>query len=131
MPEEMLSIPTARREPRDVSGTFITLAFLLVVSGLAIVGLACWWIFPRSPHPDRLTYPPPSYPAPSLQAAPHEDMVRFYRQELDRLTSTGWIDKAKGLAHIPIEQAMRDVANAGIEGWPAQGAPPGSAGGAR
>ncbi len=33
MPEEMISIPTARREPRDVSGLFITLAFLLLAIG--------------------------------------------------------------------------------------------------
>ncbi|MEO8714178.1 MAG: hypothetical protein ABI369_04115 [Acetobacteraceae bacterium] len=119
MAEEMLAIPTARREARDVSGLFITLAFLLVLSGLAIVGLLCWWIFPRAPHPDLVPYPIPSYPPPRLQAAPHEDMVRFYRREMERLNSVGWIDRSQGLAHIPIDQAMRMIAKQGIKDWPA------------
>lgn len=119
MPEEMMSIPTAQREPKDVTGWFIIGGFLLLVSTLAVVGLVCWWIFPRSPYIERVPYPPPEYPAPQLQGAPHEDMVRFYRQELDRLNSVGWIDKAKGLVHLPIDQAMRQVASEGIQGWPA------------
>ena len=32
---------------------------------------------------------------------------------------TGWIDKAHGIAHIPIADAMRLVAQEGIPGWPA------------
>jgi hypothetical protein len=121
MPEEMMSIPTARREAKDVSTLFIGLAFLLAVSSLAVVGLVCWWIFPRTPHTELLPYPVPSYPPPQLQASPHEDMVRFYRQELDRLNSFGWIDKSKGLVHIPVDQAMRQLASQGIRGWPTQG----------
>jgi hypothetical protein len=124
MPEEMMSIPTARREAKDVTHTFIALAFLLGVSLLAIVGLVCWWIFPHSPHTELLPYPVPTYPSPQLQASPHEDMVRFYRQELDRLNSFGWIDRSKGLVHIPIEQAMREVASQGLPGWPTQARAP-------
>lgn len=119
MPEKMLSIPTARRETRDVSGRFIALAFLLMVSGVATVALVAWWIFPRAPHSELLPYPTPSYPSPQLQASPHQDMVRFYRPEKARLNSYGWIDKSKGLVHIPIDQAMREVAGEGIKGWPA------------
>ncbi len=121
-----MSIPTARREPKDVTHTFIALAFLVMVSLLAIVGLVCWWIFPRAPHTELLPYPVPSYPEPRLQDAPHEDMVRFYRQELDRLNSSGWVDRSKGLVHMPIDQAMREVAAEGIQGWPTPaGAPAG------
>ncbi len=125
MPEEMISIPTARRETRDVSGTFIVLAFLLMLSGLTVVGLVCWWLFPRSPRSQLIPYPLPRLPSPQLQAAPHEDMVRFYREELDRLNSVGWVDRAKGLVHIPIDQAMREVAEEGIQGWPTPAAPAG------
>ncbi|MBV9118589.1 MAG: hypothetical protein JOY63_14640, partial [Acetobacteraceae bacterium] len=41
------------------------------------------------------------------------------RQELDRLNSLGWVDRAKGLVHVPIDQAMRMVAKEGIKDWPA------------
>ena len=119
MAEDTLSIPTARREPRDIPGLFIPLAFLLGISGLAVVGLVCWWIFPRAPRHELVPYPVPSYPPPQLQADPHEDMVRFYRQELDQLNSIGWVDRARGLVHVPIDQAMRMVAKEGIKDWPA------------
>jgi len=121
MPEEMMSVPTARREPKDATMLFIGLAFLTGVSLLAAVGLVCWWVFPRTPHTELVLYPVPTYPQPQLQASPHEDMVRFYRQELDRLNSFGWVDKAKGLVHIPIDQAMREVASQGLQGWPTRG----------
>ncbi len=120
MPEEMMSIPTASREAKDVTHTFIALAFLMGVAVLGLGGLVCWWIFPRSPHTELLPYPVPTYPPPQLQASPHEDMVRFYRQELNRLNSFGWIDRSKGLVHIPVEQAMREIAAEGLKGWPTQ-----------
>jgi hypothetical protein len=36
------------------------------------------------------------------------------------LNSAGWVDKPHGIAHIPIEDAMREVAAQGIAGWPAK-----------
>lgn len=118
-----MSIPTARREPKDATMLFIGLAFVTMVSLLAIVGLVCWAIFPRAPHTELLPYPVPNYPPPELQASPHEDMVRFYRQELNRLNSVGWVDESKGLVHIPIDQAMREIASRGLQGWPTQERP--------
>jgi len=127
MAEETLAIPTAQREARDVSRRFIITAFVLLLSGVAIVGLLCWWIFPRAPHDRLLAYPPPAYPAPSLQASPPQDMARFYRQEMERLNSVGWVDRARGIAHIPIAQAMTMIAKDGIKDWPkpSPAAPPG------
>jgi hypothetical protein len=119
MPEEMMSIPAARREATDVTGLFIVLAFVGMVALVGLSGLLCWWIFPRAAHPGLVPYPTPAYPPPQLQAAPHEDMVRFYRQELATLNSFGWVDRAKGIVHMPVDQAMRDVAREGIPDWPA------------
>ncbi|MEO9188994.1 MAG: hypothetical protein ABI224_03175 [Acetobacteraceae bacterium] len=129
MVEETLAIPSAQREARDASARFITIAFLLLVSGITIIGLLCWWLFPRAPHHNLLPAPPPAYPAPRLQASPHEDMVRFYREEMDRLNSVGWVDRAKGLVHVPIDQAMHMIAKDGIKDWPKPppGAPSGQA----
>ena len=45
-------------------------------------------------------------------------MERFYKDELLRLNGVGWIDKANGVAHIPITDAMRKVAEENIPGWP-------------
>ncbi len=117
MAEDMLDIPVAEREARDVSGRFIALAFVTLLTGVAIVGLLCWWIFPGAPHDRLIPYPPPSYPTPRLQASPPQDMARFYREEMARLNSFGWVDRAKGIAHIPIDQAMRIIAKEGIKDW--------------
>ena len=115
------TIPAARREARDASGTFILGAFLVLVSGVSAVGLLCWWIFPRAPYPDLMLHPVPTYPSPQLQADPHQDWVRFHRAELERLNSVGWVNKAQGIVHVPIEQAMRKLAAQGIPGWPTSG----------
>ena len=45
-------------------------------------------------------------------------MARFYREEMQWLNGTGWVDKAHGIAHIPIADAMRKVAQENIPGWP-------------
>jgi hypothetical protein len=43
---------------------------------------------------------------------------------LRQLDSTGWVDQAHGVVHIPIADAMRIVGHEGIPGWPAPEAPP-------
>ncbi len=121
MPEEV-ALPLARNERKDVSGLFISLAFTGLLLGVAAVALICWGIFPQSPNPSRLSYPLPNYPAPALQGSPHQDMVRFYRAEMRRLNTTGWVDRAQGFVHIPIEVAMRKIAKRGIPGWPSSAA---------
>ncbi len=44
-------------------------------------------------------------------------------QQLERLGSYGWIDRQAGVAHIPIEEAMRLVVQ-GVRPGPVTGAPP-------
>ncbi len=121
MPEK-LTIPGARSEPRDAGGRFIAGAFFLLLTSVAVVGLICWAIFPNAPHTQLVPYPVPNYPSPELQGDPHQDLVRFYRQEIDGLNSIGWVDREQGIVHIPIEQAMRKIAAQGIPGWPAAAA---------
>ncbi len=45
-------------------------------------------------------------------------MQKFRAAELARLNSAGWDDQAKGIGHIPIDDAMRRVAASGIPDWP-------------
>ena len=62
--------------------------------------------------------PLPLYPEPRLQPNPQQDMQSFYAHEMQILNGTGWVDKDRGVAHIPITQAMQEVAREGIAGWP-------------
>lgn len=53
-------------------------------------------------------------PAPVLQLDPAADLEKFRAQESAQLDSYGWVDRAHGIARIPIAQAMEDVAARGI-----------------
>jgi hypothetical protein len=46
-------------------------------------------------------------------------MDAFLQKETEQLNSSGWIDRAHGIAHIPIGEAMRRIAAQGIPDWPA------------
>ena len=55
---------------------------------------------------------------PRLQLDPAADLAAQRMAEARTLAGYGWIDKAHGIVRIPIDQAMRDVAAAGIKDWP-------------
>src|SRR5262249_2386448 len=46
-------------------------------------------------------------PGPRLERFPREEIFHFRQAEEAALTSYGWVDKAAGTVHIPIEDAMR------------------------
>ena len=85
---------------------------LLVISPLVMIAA-----FPTTPADvsRALTVEPPQ---PLLQTDPSEDLAQFRADEDKRLNSYYWIDKSKGAVHIPIEQAMKEVAEEGIDGFP-------------
>jgi hypothetical protein len=41
-----------------------------------------------------------------LYAAPQPELARARKEKDARLRSFGWVDRAQGVAHIPIEDAM-------------------------
>jgi hypothetical protein len=57
-------------------------------------------------------------PAPRLQLDPAEDLARFRADVERRLNTYYWIDKKNGVVHIPIAQAMKEVAAKGLAGFP-------------
>jgi hypothetical protein len=57
-------------------------------------------------------------PPPRLQTDPSEDLAKFLADEDKRLNTYYWIDKKKGVVHIPIQQAMQKLAGQGIDGFP-------------
>ncbi len=111
-------LPPARYEPSDVSSRSALVAFPLILLGLFVSALLVLWIYPASVTDRRMPSPVPVYPSPRLQADPQADMQRFLATELARLNSGGWDDKARGIGHIPIDDAMRRIATSGIPDWP-------------
>jgi hypothetical protein len=57
-------------------------------------------------------------PGPELQLDPSADLATLNAREATELTSYGWVDRGKGIAHIPLAQAMQDVAVRGIPDFP-------------
>lgn len=54
-------------------------------------------------------------PGPQLQPRPEEDLARYRAQVDERLTTWGWVDRDKNVAHIPIERAIEMVAEQAAE----------------
>ena len=117
-------IPNARHEHTDIGEGFVWVAAALMLALLVACALLARWLYPQSLSDATLTPPLPVYPAPRLQSDPPADMRAFHAQQLRQLDSTGWVDEAHGVVHIPIADAMRIVGHEGIPGWPAPGSSP-------
>lgn len=61
-------------------------------------------------------------PEPRLQREPFGDWRTMKTQQDELLSGYGWVDEAKGVAHIPIEEAMKRVAAQGLPSRPAPAA---------
>jgi hypothetical protein len=53
-------------------------------------------------------------PAPRLQVTPEKDLADLRAREDAILTSYAWVEKDRGIARIPVEEAMRLVAERGL-----------------
>jgi hypothetical protein len=116
MPEDVL--PPARHETRDVAFRPMLVGAVLMLCALGLIAGAALWMFPHTMTDVVVPNGIPAYPQPTLQNSPSQDMARFYQQEMKALNSTGWVDREKGIVHIPIEQAMHQVMQRGIADWP-------------
>jgi hypothetical protein len=108
----------ASHEESDINGRFIAIGFASTVLGVAALAILTWALFPGAIVDRTMNLPLPPYPEPRLQIDPAHDMADFRRRELSRLNSAGWINQAKGAAHIPIAIAMQKIAQEGIADWP-------------
>jgi hypothetical protein len=56
-------------------------------------------------------------PGPRLQTNAEGDLQKFRADEERRLNTYYWMDKQKGIVHIPIDQAMKKLAASGAPGF--------------
>jgi hypothetical protein len=115
--------PEVRYEESDVRpGAIVRFAIglVLVVGISAVVLLGLFKLFARQQR--RHDPPPPPLaqeggrlpPGPRLQAAPLQDLEQLRAEEEKALTSYGWVDRKAGIAHIPIDEAIKIVAARGL-----------------
>jgi hypothetical protein len=96
---------------------YIGLVFLGTFLLLLVTPFILMWAFPHAlPDASReLTIAPPP---PRQQVAPPVDLARYLAAQKLKLETYYWIDRDRGIVHIPIEEAMKRVAEHGIDGFP-------------
>lgn len=104
-------------------------AVLGVAVGVLIFSIACavivqgmfWWFEKgtgqkEQPKTERVKEPSAkTYDnEPPLQESPEADMIQFRKEENAKLENYGWVDKGKGVVHIPVEEAMKLTLQRGL-----------------
>lgn len=100
--------------------------------GLAVFIVACvvfsaWFAHvvadPRpAPAEPRVPIEPLAYPrGPDPQPEPRQQLEHLRQTSAARLESYGWVDRERGIVHIPIERAMELAARRGMQLAPAIG----------
>jgi hypothetical protein len=108
---------------KGLLGFGVAMAIVLFIITVAMIGVFRYYAHTQnlgptaSPFENSRTIPP----LPRLQAAPHTDILEYWDSEQKALHSYGWVDRQKGIAHIPIDEAMRMVVQRGL---PARAASP-------
>lgn len=127
--------PEVTFESRDLSSRAVLGFFIALALAGLLVHFVLWGIY-KSMAGTKLQAPPSTittsnqemrraggdpqvmFPSPRLQPDPVADMNKFRTHEEQVLNSYGWVDQTKGTVHIPIDQAMAEVAKTGL---PTQG----------
>jgi len=135
-------------EPRDINPGQIVRYLLYLAVAVALSFFICWFVYkattkmaldsdtPLMPVWQTLTPEQRQQavmpPEPRLQGImghdndPQEDLrlkVRADREANERL---GWVDEKQGIAQIPVEDAMKIIAEKGLGGAPVAAAPQGA-----
>jgi hypothetical protein len=115
-----------------IAGRFaVWLAIAMLISGGIVYGT--FWLFEgqtvtwneeiqRFPLAAGQTREPPM---PRLQTQPFKDVHQLKQDQRDKLSSYGWVDQGTGVVHIPIEDALRLMAERNAVGSAGQARPSG------
>lgn len=115
--------PEVRYEQSDVRPGAIVrfgigLVVVVAVASVALLGL--FGVFAKQYQRHDPPSPPLARPSgdlppvPRLQVTPLQDLEQVRAQEEKELTSYGWVDPRMGIAHIPIDEAIRILAQRGL-----------------
>lgn len=106
-------------DPRLIGALALGIAIFLAATPLLLRAG-----YPDAKQTDGITEPLPRPPEPRLQIRPEADLQRLRSDERGRLETFGWSDRDRQIARIPIERAMKLLAERGLAGWPASTAQP-------
>ena len=115
--------PELRYEQRDASPAAIVRFAIGLVVVLVVVAFVLLGLFSLFARQQRRHDPPPPPlapqagrlpPEPRLQTTPLQDLEQVRAQEDKELSSYGWVDRKAGRVRIPIDEAIRIVAQRGV-----------------
>lgn len=98
------------REDGGIHVRAIRRGALAIAGGIVLAVLGSWWLLHELGPAANTAPPPAAIPAPRLQPAPQGERAAYFAEKEQRLGSYGWVDRKAGIAHIPLEQAMRLMA---------------------
>lgn len=123
MNEKEIINTDVKYEPKDASGKWLGAILVLIVITAIILLFLLWGFYghleasyghgapiPEAENLERFNAPP----EPDVNLDPIENYREFRRAENKKLTEYGWVDKEQGVVHIPIEQAMKQLADKGL-----------------
>jgi hypothetical protein len=118
------------QEADHVSGRMVTIVAMVTI-GVFAVGIAvAWWILTAIGAPRQPALPDPKQPiAKEINATDRWLFREPYgvagqRTETQRLDSYGWVDRERGIIHIPITRAMELYLDRQADTTPAHVQPP-------
>ena len=115
-----------------IAGKFaVWLAIAMVISGGIVYGT--FWLFEGQTvtwNEEVQRFPlavgqEKEPPLPRLQTQPFKDVYQLKQLQLEKLSSYGWVDQGTGVVHIPIDDAMRVIAERNAQAPTASGPPAG------
>ena len=115
--------PRYDHERSDWNLRYVVWGSITLIVSVTVMLIALWWIFKefhgwaanRQMGIAHTTQQENRPPEPLLQVAPKEDWAEMLKRERAILNSYRWIDRSKGVVHIPIDRAMELVAQRGVQ----------------
>jgi hypothetical protein len=122
--DEYVATPGSSYEHTDANvGTIVRFGFWLVVMALVVhvaMGLMYAMLIEQAGETAEQRYPlavsgdAKLPPEPRLQQFPEQEMRAYEQIQKERLASYGWVNEEAGVAHIPIDEAMRLTLERGL-----------------
>jgi hypothetical protein len=111
-------------ESTDVDiGGIVKFVIVLLVAGV-VIHVAVWGMYRyfvrQASQPAAVEFPLATNamrrlpPEPRLQIDPRDDLLSMRQAEEQVLNSYGWVDRNGGIVRIPIDQAMKLIAERGL-----------------
>jgi hypothetical protein len=97
----------AEREDGGIHMRAMGRGALAILAGILFAVGGAWWLLRAQGPAANTAQPPAAMPAPRLQPAPQPERAAYFADKQQRLDSAGWVDRNAGIAHIPLEEAMR------------------------